>query len=66
VDIDIDPMLFYAAVIEEQLDVLDMVADMGAIFVHMEGVADIAHEHLASAQEALDRLIEEDTSWRPA
>jgi len=59
---DIDPMLFFAVAIEQEiegLEVTDMLPpEIGA------GVAEICHANIASAQAALDRLIEEDTTWK--
>jgi hypothetical protein len=64
--IEVDRLTFYGMVIEEQMAVLDMAEDMSGMLIHMEGVAAIAHEKIELAQTALDLLIEEDTTWRPA
>ena len=67
-DLEIDLMLFYAAVIEEQIEVLAMTAQMGDVFGDNDiskGVADICREQLTMAQTSLDELIAEDTTWRP-
>ena len=69
---DVDGMLFLATYIEDQLDLLDAVENptMGDMFsisgMGFEGVADICREQIAQAQAGLDRLIEADTTWRPA
>lgn len=73
IDLDVDPMLFFAAVIEDQEAVLnaidspefDALAGPGMVPLSM-GVAMVAREHLHSAQEQLDRLVEADETWRPA
>jgi hypothetical protein len=65
IHLNIDPVLFLGLVIEDQIAVIDMVEDMGDMGVHMAGVADVAREKIAEAQAGLDRMIEEDTSWRP-
>lgn len=69
-DLDIDPMLFFAAVIEEQVEVLTMITDAGAAGIFgtgmgslSDGVADIARDQIEQAQEQLDRLIAEDETW---
>jgi hypothetical protein len=63
VDLDVDQMLVLDTVIEDELAILGMVEDpmMAAL---LGGVGEIAHEHLAVAQDMLDRLIAEDPSWR--
>jgi hypothetical protein len=71
VHLDIDEMLFFAAVIEEQVEVLDAIenpimGDMFSIAGLGEGVAEICREQIRTAQEALDALIEADKTWRPA
>ena len=58
---DVDPLLFYALAIEDQIAVLDML-----VMFPMDGVADVAREQIAAAQVELDRLIDEDDTWRPA
>jgi hypothetical protein len=71
IHLDIDPMLFFAAVIEEQIEVMDMTdiaKDAGGMLGMadmMSGVGDIARHQIEMAQESLDRLIAEDTTWRP-
>jgi hypothetical protein len=63
IHLDIDPMLFYATVIEDDLAILDMLDMAPGLF---DGMAEIGHEKLAEAQTALDALIEADKTWRPA
>lgn len=70
IDLNVDPMLFFATVIEDQEAVLAAMASpeaeaMGLAPLSM-GVAMVAREHLHSAQEQLDRLVEADETWRPA
>lgn len=68
IDLDIDPMLFYAAIIEDRVEMLDSLAMAGDIGGPLaagvgEQMADICRTEIAQAQEQLDRLIEEDTTW---
>lgn len=65
--LDIDPMLFFALVIEDQIAVLDMFTTGAAGFPVpglADGVADIARNQIASAQAELDTLIAADDTWR--
>jgi hypothetical protein len=64
VDIEIDPMVFFAVAIEQELQGLEVVAMLPPEIG--EGVAEICHRNIAQAQETLDRLIAEDETWRPA
>lgn len=65
--LDIDPMLFLDAVVEQQLEVLAAVkSDLFGIAGLGDGVAEIAQRELDRAQTALDNLIAEDDTWRPA
>jgi hypothetical protein len=71
IHLDVDPMLFYAIVIEDELALLDamtnpIMGDMFSVTGFPEGMADIAREKAAEAQTALDALIEADKTWRPA
>ena len=67
-NVDIDQMLFMQAVIDQQVEVLDMFstgsemfgAGMGTIG---EGVADIARTQLERATHTLTMLIAEDLTW---
>jgi hypothetical protein len=63
VHLDIDPMLFFATVIEDDLAILDMLDMAPGLFPNM---AEVGHQKLAEAQAALDALIEADTTWRLA
>jgi hypothetical protein len=67
--IEIDPLLFFAAVIEDNLAIVDD-ARRAETLIGMMGLGDrmaeAAHADLARAQEQVDRLIAEDPSWRPA
>jgi hypothetical protein len=63
---DVDPLLFYALTIEDQIAVLDMLTMYPGAPGLMDGVADVAREQIAAAQVKLDRLIDEDDTWRPA
>lgn len=72
-DLDVDPMLFLALVIEDQIalvETLDIAGDPFGGIPGMssltEGVADVARRKIAEAQADLDRLIEADTTWQPA
>jgi hypothetical protein len=66
VHLNIDPMLFLGLVIEDQIAMIDSLTGMpfGDPSI-TAGVIEVAHEKIAEAQAGLDRLIEEDTSWRP-
>lgn len=71
VHLDADPMLFLALVIEDQIALVESIDKASDMFGGMPGmgslaggVADVGREKIAEAQEALDRLIEEDTTWR--
>lgn len=73
IEFDADPMLFLAMVIEDQIALVESIDTAGEMFGGMPGmgslagsVADVGREKIAEAQAALDALIEEDTSWRPA
>lgn len=66
---DVDPLLFFQLMIDGEAAVLDNVTltgSMPGMMDMMDGIADIAHEHLADAVAELDRLIEADPTWRPA
>jgi len=67
-NLDIDPMIFLQAVIDEQIEVIDMSATMAGFFgpeiPHVsEGVIEIARTQIARAQATLDILIAEDDTW---
>lgn len=69
VHLDIDPMLFLATYIEDQVELIDMLTGSAAMFGVADlgdAVAGVAHEQIVEAQTALDNLIAEDTTWRPA
>ena len=72
-DLDVDPMLFLQMVVDDQLALVDTLSIAGDPFASIpgmssltDGVADVARRKIAEAQADLDRLIAEDTSWRPA
>lgn len=70
-DLEVDQMLFLAAVIEDELDGLAVMTDpvlteMFSVAGLSDGVAEICRANVASAQARLDWLIAEDTTWRPA
>lgn len=67
-DLDVDPLLFFAAVIEDQTELLDVFPTAVGMFGPGlasigEGVAEIARRQVEQAQAALDRLIAEDDTW---
>jgi hypothetical protein len=70
VHIDIDPMLFMQAVVDDQLVLIDSIKAAGEGFGGMpglgslaDGVVEVGREKVAEAQEHLDQLIAEDPTW---
>jgi hypothetical protein len=70
IHLDIDPMLFYAMVIEDEMDLIGVFdGAMGMLGMPADvtaGVSGIAREKIEQAQAELDALIEADKTWRPA
>lgn len=69
VHIDVDPMLFYAMVIEDEMALIEVFdGAMGMLGMPADvtaGVSGIAREKATEAQVQLDALIEADKTWRP-
>lgn len=68
-NIDVDGMLFLAAIIEDQIEMLDASAGLATIpggEAVYEGVAQICRDQIEMAQAQLDTIIAKDTTWRPA
>jgi hypothetical protein len=66
-DVEIDPMMFLQAVIDDQVEVLGMAKSgalaFGSVPSLADGVADLARGQIEKAQDALDKMIAEDFTW---
>jgi hypothetical protein len=73
--IEIDPLLFMQAVVDDHLELIESIEDAGAAFGPMIGmpgmdalagsVADVGREKVTEAQEHLDMLVATDPTWEP-
>jgi hypothetical protein len=71
INLDLDPMLFMQAAVDEQLAMLgslDLAAAMGGgmpgMFGILDAMSEVGTEKIVEAQTALDTLVENDPTWR--
>ena len=68
IHIDVDPMLYLAAFIEDNLDTIDHLKSAGDMMGAPEfagAVASVGHDAIAHAHEQLESLIAADKTWQP-
>jgi hypothetical protein len=65
----VDPMLYLAGFIEDNLETIDHLKTSGDIFGAPEfagAVAEVGHDAIAHAHEQLEAMIAADKTWQPA